>query len=93
MPTEAASSAAGGATASPFSAAARLHLEVRGAVQGVGFRSTTNRLATGFSVSGYVKNLADGSVEVASTEPEEIARASQAIADAVETAIRNAASA
>ena len=36
----------------------------RGRVQGVGFRVTTDRLATGFCVSGYVKNLSDGTVEV-----------------------------
>ena len=35
-----------------------------GRVQGVGFRATTSRLATGFAVSGHVRNLADGSVEV-----------------------------
>ena len=36
----------------------------RGRVQGVGFRATTSRLASGFLVTGYVKNLNDGSVEV-----------------------------
>ncbi|MDB5349418.1 MAG: acyP [Planctomycetota bacterium] len=36
----------------------------RGRVQGVGFRATTRRLATGFAVSGYVRNLPDGTVEV-----------------------------
>ena len=35
-----------------------------GRVQGVGFRATTARLATGFSITGYVKNLDGGSVEV-----------------------------
>ena len=35
-----------------------------GRVQGVGFRLTTERLASGFQISGYVQNLADGSVEV-----------------------------
>ncbi len=52
----------------------------RGRVQGVGFRATTNRLATGFSVTGYVKNLNDGTVEVvASGEPEEVDRFLSAI--------------
>lgn len=36
----------------------------RGRVQGVGFRATTSRIASSFVVTGYVKNLGDGSVEV-----------------------------
>ena len=44
-----------------------------GRVQGVGFRATTRCLATGFQVSGYVKNLDDGTVEVvASGRAEEV---------------------
>ena len=35
-----------------------------GRVQGVGFRYTTRSLASGFAVAGYVKNLADGRVEL-----------------------------
>ncbi len=35
-----------------------------GRVQGVGFRATVRRLATGFPVTGSVRNLPDGSVEV-----------------------------
>lgn len=35
-----------------------------GKVQGVGFRYSTERLASHFDVYGYVKNLADGSVEL-----------------------------
>ena len=34
-----------------------------GEVQGVGFRYTACRLAGGFEVTGYVRNLPDGSVE------------------------------
>jgi len=33
-------------------------------VQGVGFRYTTKRLACGFDVTGTVRNLADGRVEL-----------------------------
>jgi len=33
-------------------------------VQGIGFRYTTERLARHFPVSGFVKNLADGRVEL-----------------------------
>ena len=36
----------------------------RGHVQGVGFRYTTQRIAAGFAVAGYVQNLADGRVRV-----------------------------
>ncbi len=35
-----------------------------GQVQGVGFRYTVQRLAGGLPVAGYVRNLADGSVEL-----------------------------
>ena len=36
----------------------------RGRVQGVGFRYTAHRIAQGYPVTGYVKNLRDGSVEL-----------------------------
>ena len=44
-----------------------------GRVQGVGFRYTARRVAAGFDVSGYVRNLPDGRVElVASGDADEI---------------------
>lgn len=35
-----------------------------GRVQGVGFRFTSQRLARGFAIQGYVRNLDDGRVEL-----------------------------
>jgi acylphosphatase len=35
-----------------------------GYVQGVGFRYATEQVASGYDVSGYVRNLGDGRVEV-----------------------------
>ena len=40
----------------------RREIHFAGRVQGVGFRYTTKRLATGFDVSGSVKNLPNGEV-------------------------------
>jgi acylphosphatase len=36
----------------------------KGEVQGVGFRYTTNRLAKRYNITGWVRNLADGNVEL-----------------------------
>lgn len=36
----------------------------RGNVQGVGFRMTTHRIAGGYAVVGFVRNLPDGRVEL-----------------------------
>ncbi|MFN0126826.1 MAG: acylphosphatase [Verrucomicrobiales bacterium] len=45
-----------------------------GHVQGVGFRYTVKSIARGFEVSGTVRNLPDGRVELvaASADPEEL---------------------
>jgi acylphosphatase len=50
------------------------HIFYTGRVQGVGFRYTTKQLALGFDISGFVRNLPDGRVElfVQSFEPEEL---------------------
>ena len=42
----------------------RRRVEYDGHVQGVGFRDTAARLASGFGLSGFVRNLADGRVEL-----------------------------
>ena len=40
------------------------HVVYSGRVQGVGFRYTAQRLAMGFPVAGYVRNLRSGDVEL-----------------------------
>jgi len=47
----------------------RRHVWYTGTVQGVGFRFTTRRLARGRDVTGFVKNLPDGRVEVVAEGP------------------------
>ena len=42
----------------------RLHLVVSGVVQGVGFRWYTQRIAKSLGLTGWVKNLQDGNVEI-----------------------------
>jgi len=41
----------------------RIHAVVHGRVQGVFFRETTRQQASAFGLSGWVRNLADGTVE------------------------------
>ena len=44
-----------------------------GRVQGVGFRYSARRVASGFDIAGHVRNLPDGRVEVvASGDPREV---------------------
>jgi acylphosphatase len=42
----------------------RVQVNYSGRVQGVGFRYTARQVAHGFEVVGFVKNLADGRVEM-----------------------------
>ncbi len=42
----------------------RLHVFYSGRVQGVGFRWTTQDIASRLNLTGWVKNLEDGKVEV-----------------------------
>lgn len=46
-------------------------LRVRGRVQGVGFRWWTHREAARLGLTGTVRNLADGSVEVMARGPDD----------------------
>ena len=61
----------------------RLEVFYSGHVQGVGFRYTVKTVAAGFEVSGSVRNLADGRVEL-------IAEGGRAELEAFRTAIRDA---
>ncbi len=42
-----------------------------GRVQGVGFRYTVKRIAGGYEVTGWVRNLPDGRVELQAMSPED----------------------
>jgi acylphosphatase len=61
-----------------------------GNVQGVGFRWTTQRIAGGYNVTGYVKNLPDGRVElVVEGESEPVDRMIEEVEQAMGRHIRN----
>ncbi|MCB1098408.1 MAG: acylphosphatase [Verrucomicrobiales bacterium] len=59
------------------------HVFYEGRVQGVGFRYTVKALASEFEVSGWVRNLADGRVELlaVSADDEELDAFLQEILD------------
>lgn len=61
----------------------RILILYTGRVQGVGFRFTTKQQAMGFEVTGTVKNLDDGRVElIAEGTRQELEEFQQAIRDA-----------
>ena len=61
----------------------RLQIYYSGNVQGVGFRYTAKSVATGFEVTGTVRNLVDGRVElIAEGDKTELEAFRQAIRDA-----------
>ncbi len=45
------------------------HIIFTGSVQGVGFRFTAHRMAGRHQLTGYVRNLSDGSVEMLAQGP------------------------
>lgn len=49
----------------------RAHIYISGIVQGVFFRSHTREVARSFDLTGWVKNLPDGRVEVVAEGPED----------------------
>lgn len=69
----------------------RMQIFYSGHVQGVGFRYTIKAAAAGFEVTGHVRNLPDGRVElVAEGTPDELDAFRQAIRDSgMEHFIRN----
>ncbi len=61
-----------------------------GRVQGVGFRWTARQIAQSHAVTGFVKNLDDGRVQlVAEGQPAELDRLLAAIAERMEGNIRD----
>lgn len=48
----------------------RVHIIFRGMVQGVGFRYTSESLASSLGVNGWVRNVAGGEVELVAEQEE-----------------------
>jgi acylphosphatase len=58
------------------------HVHYEGRVQGVGFRYTVRQIATGFDITGSIRNLPDGRVELhACGDSDEVTAFLQAIRD------------
>ena len=69
----------------------RRHCIFSGRVQGVGFRYATRNLAINFDVTGYVRNLPDGRIDVVMEGPAfEVDSFVEAINDRMKHYIRNA---
>jgi acylphosphatase len=70
-------------TLTPPTSRHRLKIFYSGRVQGVGFRYTAKNVAAGFEITGIVRNLSDGRVElVAEGAREELAAFRQALREA-----------
>ncbi len=50
----------------------RLHLKVKGRVQGVYYRAWTQETAQNLGLTGWTRNLADGSVEIMAEGPRDV---------------------
>lgn len=70
-------------SSAPSTGRRRLTVRYSGRVQGVGFRYTVKTVATGFEVTGTVRNLPDGRVEL-------VAEGAADELEAFRTAIRDA---
>ena len=67
----------------------RRTIHYSGRVQGVGFRFTTEAVARRFEITGFVRNLPDGRVElVAEGAESEVNRFQAAVEDAMRVSIR-----
>ncbi len=67
------------------------HVIFKGQVQGVGFRYTTHRIAGRYDVTGFVRNLPDGTVEMlAQGPPGEVDRCLADVQDSFSGYIREA---
>src|SRR5262245_16598570 len=68
----------------------RTHAVYHGRVQGVCFRATSQEIASCLRVSGFVRNLPDGTVELeVQGEPDEVRRLLDSIAQHYESHIRD----